>query len=118
MGDLIGFEGYLNTSTPFSKSEHNALWKSERRYHDFSIGNTELPQCTYPRFYDDDGMQVLNLSSELVGCRDSEFDQYGEVAAFGQYPEWYVNTATLHAFVVMPQTICKRAQLMENILLL
>lgn len=90
MGDLIGFEGYLNVSTPYNRREHNALWKSDRRYNDFAFGNDELPHCDYPRFYGDDGKQVLNLSSELVGCRDSEFDQYGEVAAFGIYPEWYV----------------------------
>ncbi len=90
MGDLIGFEGFLNTSTPYNRNEHNALWKGERRYNDFAFGNNELAQCNYPRFYGDDGKQVLNLSSELVGCRDSEFDQYGEVAAFGNYPEWYV----------------------------
>lgn len=90
MGDLIGFEGYLNVSTPFNRREHNALWKSDRRYNDFAFGNNELPHCDYPRFYGDDGKLVLNLSSELVGCRDSEFDQYGEVAAFGIYPEWYV----------------------------
>ena len=90
MGDLIGFEGYLNVSTPFNRKEHNALWKGDRRYNDFAFGNDELPSCDYPRFYGDDGKLVLNLSSELVGCRDSEFDQYGEVAAFGIYPEWYV----------------------------
>ena len=90
MGDLIGFEGYLNVSTPYNKREHNALWKGDRRYNDFAFGNKELSYCDYPRFYGDDGKQVLNLSSELVGCRDSEFDQYGEVAAFGIYPEWYV----------------------------
>lgn len=92
MGDLIGFEGYLNASTPFNSREHNALWKGDRRYNDFAFGNDELPFCDYPRFYGDDGTEVLNLSSELVGCRDSEFDQYGEVAAFGNYPEWYVYT--------------------------
>lgn len=90
LGDLIGFEGYLNVSTPFNRREHNALWKGDRRYNDFAFGNNELPYCEYPRFYGDDGKQVLNLSTELVGCRDSEFDQYGEVAAFGIYPEWYV----------------------------
>ena len=88
MGDLIGFEGYLNTSTPFQAGEHNALWKTERRYNDFSFGNNEIAKCTYPRFYGDDGNEVTNLTTELVGCRDSEFDQYGEVAAFGNYPEW------------------------------
>ena len=89
MGDLIGFENYLNTSTPFNRKEHNAVWKSDRRYHDFAPGNDELPLCDYPRFYDDNGLQVNNLSSKLTGCRDSEFDQYGDVAAFGDYPEWF-----------------------------
>ena len=88
MGDLIGFEGYLNTSTPYNNKEHNALWKSDRRYNDFTFGNDELPHCDYPRFYDDYGKEVTNLTTELVGCRDSEFDQYGEIAAFGNYPEW------------------------------
>lgn len=88
MGDLIGFEGYLNESTPFKAREHNALWKGERRYLDFDFGNEELDQCDYPRFYGADGMEVKNISTTLVGCRDSEFDQYGEIAAFGNYPEW------------------------------
>ena len=88
MGDLIGFEGYLNTSTPFNKKEHNALWKSSRRYHDFDFGNDFIPHCTYPRFYGDDGLEVKNTSDTLDGCRGSDFDQYGEVAAFGKYEEW------------------------------
>lgn len=88
MGDLIGFEGYLNTSTPFNNKEHNALWKSDRRYHDFTFNNDEIPLCNYPRFYDDSGLEVTNETNVLVGCRDSEFDQYGEIAAFGNYPEW------------------------------
>ena len=55
LGDLIGFEGYLNVSTPFAFEEHNALWKGSRRYHDFDIGNTELVECdvTYPRWWGD-----------------------------------------------------------------
>lgn len=88
MGDLIGFEGYLNESTPFDAGEHNALWKTDRQYLDFQFGNKELAECDYPRFYDDFGQEVTNLTSELTGCRDSEFDQYGEIAAFGNYPEW------------------------------
>ena len=88
MGDLIGFEGYLNASTPFAPGEHDVIWKSDRRYHDFIQDDTELADCTYPRFWGDDGLQVTNLSTYLVGCRDSEFDQYGEVASFGDYTEW------------------------------
>ncbi|KAL8830932.1 MAG: hypothetical protein Q9170_005506 [Blastenia crenularia] len=51
MGDLIGFEGYLNLSTPLSYTEHNAVWKDSRRYHDFNFGNVELNECDYPRFW-------------------------------------------------------------------
>lgn len=29
-----------------------------------------------------------NVTDQLVGCRDSDFDQYGDVASFGVYPEW------------------------------
>ena len=88
MGDLIGFEGYLNTSTPFNPDEHNVIWKSDRRYHDFTQSDVELDQCTYPRFWADDGRLVTNETHYLANCRDSEFDQYGEVASFGNYPEW------------------------------
>ena len=55
LGDLIGFEGYLNVSTPIVFGEHNALWKSSRRYHDFSFDNTEQEKCEteYPRWWND-----------------------------------------------------------------
>jgi alpha-1,3-glucan synthase len=29
-----------------------------------------------------------NVTDMLVGCRASDFDQYGDVASFGLYPEW------------------------------
>ncbi|KAL8886169.1 MAG: hypothetical protein Q9215_006085 [Flavoplaca cf. flavocitrina] len=89
MGDLIGFEGYLNESTPLSYTEHNAVWKGSRRYHDFDIGNTKRSYCQYPRFWGADGEPVVkNGTQNFKGCRDSEFDQYGDVEAFGLYPEW------------------------------
>ena len=35
-----------------------------------------------------DGEQVSGNGTEyFVGCRDSEFDQYGDIAAFNIYPE-------------------------------
>lgn len=35
-----------------------------------------------------DGVLVTaNGTENFKGCRDSEFDQYGDVAAFGLYPE-------------------------------
>ncbi|TAQ86550.1 hypothetical protein B7494_g5112 [Chlorociboria aeruginascens] len=76
LGDLIGFDGYLNTSTPFSFTEHNAVWKSSRRYHDFQVSDEYIPECTYPRFWDETGAMVgSNVTDRLAGCRKSEFDQ-------------------------------------------
>jgi alpha-1,3-glucan synthase len=75
MSDLLGFEGFLNVSTPFSAHEHNFVWKDTRKYHDFAPGNDWIPKCDYPRFWDSLGHLVTNTSQLLVGCRDSEFDQ-------------------------------------------
>ena len=74
MGDLIGFEGYLNTSTPFSWDEHNYAWKINRRYFDFQPGDDVNSSCTYPRMWGDDGYQLSNIT-DFYGCRVSEFDQ-------------------------------------------
>jgi alpha-1,3-glucan synthase len=76
MGDLLGFEGYLNESTPFSLKEHKALWKSSRRYLDFDFGNDYLDKCEYPRFWLETGEPVgKDVTERMVGCYDSEFDQ-------------------------------------------
>ncbi|KAJ5179972.1 alpha-1-3-glucan synthase [Penicillium capsulatum] len=89
MGDLIGFEGHLNTTTPFSEKEYPAEWKSARRYMDFNIGDSYNTTCDYPRFWFEDGYPVNeSLTSELVGCYDSDFDQYGDIEAFGVFPDW------------------------------
>lgn len=89
MSDLIGFEGYLNTTTPFDVKEHNVLWKNERRYLDFDFGNTYNESCAYPRFYNETGMKVDDyVYDKLVGCYDSDFDQYGDIEAFGVFPDW------------------------------
>ena len=91
LGDLIGFEGFLNVSTPLNYNEYDALWKTSRRYHDFDFNNDKHEVCEtpYPRFWDDSGERVLTNGTEhLVGCRDSDFNQYGDVAAFDKLPEW------------------------------
>ena len=87
LGDLIGFEGFLNKSAPLNPGEYNYVWKSSRRYHDFQPGNKALAQCDYPRFWNDEG-SGLTKTDLGAGCRDSEFNQYGEVASFGNYAEW------------------------------
>ncbi|KAK3385564.1 glycosyltransferase family 5 protein [Podospora didyma] len=86
MADLIGFEGYLNTSTPFLLEEHKVLWKSDRRYPDFDIGNTYNDTCKYPEFWLEKGERIV--PDGLKGCYDSDFDQYGDIEAFGVFPDW------------------------------
>lgn len=38
-----------------------------------------------PKFWEDDGT-VVDLDTE--GCMDSDFDQYGDMEAFGVHPDW------------------------------
>lgn len=89
LGDLIGFKGHLNETTPFSLSEHEVLYKTERRYVDFDIGNAYNESCDYPRFWDETGYQIgSSITSRMNGCYDSDFDQYGDREAFGVFPDW------------------------------
>lgn len=76
MGDLLGFDGFLNTTTPFSFTEHKAIWKSSRQYWDFHIGDEIVEDCKYPRFWDEHGERVgSDIISQMKTCRDSDFDQ-------------------------------------------
>ncbi|KAL1837991.1 hypothetical protein VTJ49DRAFT_3159 [Mycothermus thermophilus] len=86
MSDLIGFEGYLNESTPFRTEEHRVVWKSSRRYHDFDIGNEYNETCQYPQFWLETGERYTPPG--LKGCYNSDFDQYGDIEAFGVFPDW------------------------------
>ena len=89
MSDLIGFDGYLNESTPFTTAEHKVVYKSSRQYLDFSFGNNYNETCSYPRFYNETGFPVgPDVRSQLKGCYDSDFDQYGDIEAFGVFPDW------------------------------
>jgi alpha-1,3-glucan synthase len=99
MGDLIGFKGYLNESTPFDLQEHNVLWKSSRRYLDFDIGNNYLDKCEYPRFWLETGEPVgRDVTDRMIGCYDSEFDQVSSGVARRVSASWVsVGSASLSA---------------------
>lgn len=85
MGDLLGFEGYLNTTTPFSFTEHKAVWKSPRRYWDFPLGEA-LVDCEYPRFWDEHGKPIGDdVMSKMTKCRTSDFDQVWDVTSLVSY---------------------------------
>ncbi|WEW59543.1 alpha 1,3-glucan synthase [Emydomyces testavorans] len=88
LGDLLAFDGYMNSTAPFETSEHKVVWKSDRRYVDFRLGDHYNETCSYPRFWDEMGYQLPNPPKQLKGCYDSEFDQYGDIEAFGVYPDW------------------------------
>lgn len=89
MGDLLGFEGHLNDSTPFTEKEHKVVWKSSRQYLDFSPGNDYNDTCEYPTFYNENGYpEPATELANLKGCYNSDFDQYGDIEAFGVFPDW------------------------------
>jgi len=85
MSDLIGFKGYLNESTPFRNEEHEVLWKSSRVYPDFSFSDRYNETCEFPEFWFENGERIV---PPLKGCYDSDFDQFGDVEAFGVWPDW------------------------------
>lgn len=79
MADLLGFEGFLNSSAPLNPLEYRTVWKGDERYSDFAPSNTYKEQCKYPTFYGELGFPISNTSDPLLaqfkGCYDSEFDQ-------------------------------------------
>ncbi|RDW75869.1 glycoside hydrolase family 13 protein [Coleophoma crateriformis] len=90
MGDLIAFDGYLNSSTPFQLTEHKVQWRDpDRQYLDFAFSEEYNTTCDYPRFWLETGYPVGTSVTDLMnGCYNSEFDQYGDTEAFGVFPDW------------------------------
>ncbi|KAL3425171.1 glycosyl transferase group 1 [Phlyctema vagabunda] len=101
MANLLGFGGkYLNATVEFNFNEYDAVWKQpDRRYHDFLPGNERDPDCKMPRIWEQDGYLLpQNVSDKYNGCRDSEFDMYGDIESTGAYPS-YINQFSRFASV-------------------
>ena len=50
------------------------------------INNGHNDSCQLPTFWSDDGtIQSIDWNS---GCKLSDFDQYGDMEAFGVHPDW------------------------------
>lgn len=89
LGDLIGFDGYLNETAPFTLDEHKVMYKSDRHYWDFSFDNQYNETCDYPPFWNETGFPIeAYVTDRMKGCYNSEFDQYGDTEAFGVFPDW------------------------------
>ncbi|KAK4686309.1 hypothetical protein P7C73_g3822, partial [Tremellales sp. Uapishka_1] len=83
---------YLNVTAPFDLNEHEVQWKLPpltpwgfESYPDFNFSNTYNESCEYPTFWLDDASIV---DPQKTGCYDSNFDQYGDIEAFGVFPDW------------------------------
>jgi alpha-1,3-glucan synthase len=97
MADLLGFKGFLNSSAPFSVDEYeveytypNYIPWNFSEYRDFSVVNTKNNSCVYPTFYDDDSSVIPQSEVGATYCMESDFDQYGDMEAFGVHPDWQV----------------------------
>jgi alpha-1,3-glucan synthase len=78
MADLLGFEGFLNSTAPLNPLEYRTVWKEDQKYFDFSPSNQYKKECKYPIFYSEVGVPIGNEAdflSQLKGCYDSDFDQ-------------------------------------------
>lgn len=79
MSDLLGFEGYLNTTAPFKWDEYTTVYKSSRRYWDFDVSNDDTTDCSWPKFWSKDATMVgSNVTDNFVSCKKSEFDQVSD----------------------------------------
>ena len=83
---------FLNVSAPFTLDEHEVEWKLPpyapwgfEQYPDFNFTNEYNESCVYPTFWLDDGSIV---DPGKTGCYASTFDQYGDIEAFGVFPDW------------------------------
>lgn len=72
--------------------EHEVQWKLPPyapwgldKYPDFNFTNEYNDTCEYPTFWLDDGSIV---DPGKTGCYDSSFDHYGDIEAFGVFPDW------------------------------
>ena len=89
MGDLLAMKGFENQTVPFDWNEYDASYKSDRQYLDFKLDDTVNISCKYPKIWGDNGY-LLNASvtDSETGCRQSEFDQYGDMTGVGYVPTW------------------------------
>lgn len=95
MGDLIGVKSFLNTSAPFNLQGYEVQYKDPphgpwgiNEYVDFNFTNTRSTDCKMPNFYNPDGSLLTSLGETVTGCYKGDFDQYGDVEAFGVHPDW------------------------------
>ena len=101
MGDLLGYGGaYTNATVEFAFGEYDYIWKDpERRYHDFQPSNDWDPTCQPPPFWEQNGyLEIQSVLDQWIGCRDSEFDMYGDIKGTGAYPS-YINQVSRFASV-------------------
>ncbi|RAK95230.1 alpha-1,3-glucan synthase Ags3 [Aspergillus ibericus CBS 121593] len=89
LSNLIGFKGHLNDSADFLATEYEVEWITDRQYVDFHFHNEYNETCTYPKFWNETGYPITTGGiQDLKGCYNSDFDQYGELEAFGNFPDW------------------------------
>jgi len=101
MGDLLGYGGaYTNASVEFAFNEYDYIYKDpSRRYHDFQPSNVWDPTCEVPVFWEQNGYpETQSVMDNFTGCRDSEFQMYGDIKGTGAYPS-YINQVSRFASV-------------------
>lgn len=64
---------------PLYSSFHASILHSQ-------ISNVRNTSCQFPVFWQDDGTVVEVVQNN--GCMASDFDQYGDMEAFGVHPDW------------------------------
>jgi alpha-1,3-glucan synthase len=73
-------------TVPRLPSERQVVLDPHRTNSFQQVNNDRNSSCTLPNFWDDDGTMVDAVQES--GCKASDFDQYGDMEAFGVHPDW------------------------------
>ena len=76
----------MNTTTPFDLNGYSVFYKGRKTYPDFVVNNTIDYSCKLPTLYNETGYPITVPLPN--GCHASDFDQFGDVEAFGVFPPW------------------------------
>ncbi|KAE8356280.1 hypothetical protein BDV28DRAFT_127311 [Aspergillus coremiiformis] len=89
LSNLLGFKGHLNDSADFRIREYEVQWITDQQYADFHFTTDYNETCEFPKFWNETGYPLTTGEVEgLTGCYNSDFDQFGELEAFGNFPDW------------------------------
>ncbi|KAJ3045031.1 Cell wall alpha-1,3-glucan synthase ags1 [Rhizophlyctis rosea] len=85
LADWVGYEGYVNVSTPFTMDPYRAIYKTPYSYADFNISGEWDYNCQIPRFWGLDGFPQIVPPQIRPGCFNNDFVTNGDSESMADF---------------------------------